>query len=422
MGSGLSAIGGGRNIVDRNGNPQNASVFDMCAAFYRDSFAGSFELFSLTNFYPMLENYKTLFVVDQFIPNSGNGDGRINYYLSSSDIEILEYGDLATISSQYLEQSLLTSIQDNLDLYKMSCTVLMTSEKVLEFRFSATSDETSRCIFISSNNTYSTSFPHVFTGIQIGGSNVDSNIVGQNLIDFHATNGLVSISGTSAGTYTAFFPVKTVTYQVPQQLSTKLNVHDEYGLYSYSFNTIIPQNAAAYDACFLASPAFVNGLFFPTSDEESILNFNNPSIFLPQPFDTYVLELSGTSSSVGTTQNTTQNTSAKLDIIILSVLSFLFGVFNNNAAIILVSFLFFILGITLETTSTVTQNNTACGSVPDAMQSEVWTSDGYLNLRDSLYDFGGDQTSSRHMLSKFRSPEVRQHLGSVSTLLKQRRL
>ena len=219
--------------------------------------------------------------------------------------------------------------------------------------------------------------------------------------------------------------MKTVTYQVPQQLSTKLNVYDENeGLYSHSFNSIIPPNAAALDACILTAP-FFNSLLFNFGDNETIFNFNNPSIFVPQPFDTYVLELSGTSSSsVG---GTTQNTNAKLDIIILSVLSFLFGVFKNNAAIILVSFLFFILGITLETTSTVTQNNTACGSVPNAMQSEVWTSDGYLNLRDSpspLYYFGGDgdQPSSRHMLSKFRSPEVRQHLGSVSTLLKQRRL
>lgn len=328
-------------------------MFDMCGAGLMDYDAGFLD--PETKFTPFLKSYSTLFTVYDKpglinLVESSQSPILNLYHSTTNDLFIASY-PLVNPFSKYSKLSLLSTIQAGLDDLLMSCTVGMTSENILQFKFSATGGTSSRCVFLNDDNTqYFVAGYDSYTGIQTGGYRTDSNLF---MNGFTQTSGLVSIS-SSGGTISGLVPVRSITYTIPNQLSTKFEMIDEYGGYSYSFNSIIPSNAFAIDACASADPfiALEGGL--PPF-------FMNPNIVFPSFFDSYLLESSTTES----------NTTRKTLLVSLAVLSFALGLWRKDPYVCLVSILFFVLGLTMETST---------DSAPDSFKNEIWTPDGYLNI------------------------------------------
>ena len=360
MGGEFSFLASSRNMVDRNGTAFESSVIDMCQA-------GIYDLYEFGNldpdikFKPFLETYSNLFAVydkSGFETLNANDFPIINYFFSQTDNLSTDSLFLSDPIHKYSKQGLLSKIQGQLDEMEMSCSVGMTDGNILEFIFSSTEGTTSRCVFINNDNTeYSISGYDTFTGIQTGGYLTNSFMPG-----FLNTSGLVSVS-SAGGTISGLIPVYSITYAIPNQLSVKFNMVDDNRIHSYSFNSIIPSNANATNACGAASPLTLllfGGEGGPGFGE--ILQFNNnPNITFPSLFDSYQLESSPIEF----------NSAKKAVLVCLSVFLFFFSIWQNDFYGCFLSILFFVFSVALETKSEPASNR---------HQQDIWTPDGYLDI------------------------------------------
>ena len=372
MGGALSTPMGG-NVVDINGNLKQMDLFAMCQnSLY-------FDYFPTSTFYDYLNTQKIqyefradsqsqLSLLGEFTPETQSQIPflyfSINippnyslYSLSMYDTTISSPGIFPT--TQYSKENLVFYINDYLvngpgDIRDLSITSSVGQNDKFTFTFLPMNTASTRSVFTSvttlsreNNNGYPPNLGYLATGIQ----SCSDGLFGPVPI------------GTGGGVVTGDFSLLKVTNSVPTQLSIKLNRVNSNGLYSYSFNTVIPPNAQMLDGCLLSSQQFAVNYF----NQPFLSTFQFGDIQLPSLFNGYVYD---TSESPQIPANT--NTDVKTLMILFSILQFFSGFAIKNKVLVAFGAASFLFSIFIKSKTDFT---------PSAnYDSEIWLPSGSLTF------------------------------------------